>query len=144
MLTIRLSRTGKKHAPQYRIVLQEKGRDPWSPAIEILGHYNPRNNPSTIKLNAEKIKEWLSKGAQPSNTVHNILVKEGVIKADKVKAVSVTARRQKKLEEKKAEADEKKKEADAKKTEEKTSAPEATEESPAETTKEKTEEAKTE
>ncbi|MBU0613735.1 30S ribosomal protein S16 [Patescibacteria group bacterium] len=105
MLTIRLSRTGKKHAPQYRIVLQEKGRDPWSPAIEILGNYNPRKNPSEVKLEAEKIKEWIAKGAQPSNTVHNLLVNEGIIKADKSKAVTITKKRAAKITTKKAEAD---------------------------------------
>lgn len=121
MLTIRLSRTGKHKAPQYRVVLQEKGRDPWARANEILGWYNPTTNPSTYELKEERIKEWLSKGAQPSNTVHNLLVTAGVIKADKKTSITISKKRAGKLEEKKVKMEEEKKEkaeAEAKKAEE--------------------------
>lgn len=115
MLTIRLTRTGKRHKPQYRIVLQEKGRDPWSPAIENLGTYNPHTSPSTIELKEERITHWLSMGAQPSNTVHNMLVNAGIIKeGKKVKAVSISKKRKTKLATKDAEKAEKTAEAKTK------------------------------
>jgi small subunit ribosomal protein S16 len=106
MLTIRLSRTGKHKAPQYRIVVQDKMRDPWSPAIEILGHLNPRKTPSDLVLNKERAAYWLSKGAQTSGTVHNILVDQGLIKKDKKASVNISKKRTKKMGIKK-EADEK-------------------------------------
>ncbi len=107
MLTIRLSRTGKKKQPQYRIVLQESHRDPWSPAKEILGRYNPRAEKDNIILDEERIKHWLSVGAKPSATVHNILVNAGIIKADKQGVVTISKKRTAKMEGKKAEKAEK-------------------------------------
>ncbi|MBU4257758.1 30S ribosomal protein S16, partial [Patescibacteria group bacterium] len=101
MLTIRLSRTGKKKQPQYRVVLQESHRDPWSPAKEILGHYNPRALKDQVVLNADRIKELLANGAQPSATVHNMLVTAGIIKADKLSTVTISNKRTKSLESKK-------------------------------------------
>lgn len=111
MLTIRLSRTGKKKAPQYRIVLMEKHRDPWAPAKEILGHYNPRAEKEKVVLKQDRIEYWLSQGAQPSNTVHNMLVNAGIIKADKQKSVAISNKRSAKINEAKAEAEQKKQEA---------------------------------
>lgn len=105
MLTIRLSRTGKRHKPQYRVVLQEQGRDPWSPALEILGNYNPHTNPSTVVLKEDRVKHWLSVGAQPSETVHNMLVTAGIIETGKKRSVTISAKRSKKLVQKKTEAE---------------------------------------
>lgn len=101
MLTIRLSRTGKKKQASYRFVISEKTKDPWGDSLEILGFYNPRTNPATVNLKKERISYWLSKGAQVSDTVHNILVDHGVLKTEKRKVV-----RRKKVvaEEKKPEA----------------------------------------
>ena len=107
MLTIRLSRTGKKKQPQYRVVLQENHRDPWSPAKEILGHYNPRAKENNIVLEADRIKHWISVGAKPSATVHNMLVNAGIIEADKEGVVTISKKRTKKMEAKKAEKQEK-------------------------------------
>lgn len=107
MLTIRLSRTGKRHKPQYRIVVQEKQHDPWSPAIEIIGTYNPHTEPNTIKFKEDRVKHWLEVGAQPSNTVHNMLVNAGMIEADKAKSVTISNKREKKMEDKKEEAEKK-------------------------------------
>ncbi len=116
MLTIRLSRTGKRHKPQYRIVLQEKGRDPWAPAQEILGTYNPHTSPSTIELKEERITHWLGKGAQPSNTVANMLINAGLMKSDKkAKSVAISKKRAGKLTEKAAAQEEAKKAAAEKK-----------------------------
>lgn len=82
MLVIRLSRKGRKKRPTYRIVLQERDWAPSSKAIENLGHMDPHTDPATVVLQADRIKYWLSQGAQASSTVHNILVKEGVIEAE--------------------------------------------------------------
>jgi small subunit ribosomal protein S16 len=102
MLTIRLSRTGKHKAPQYRVVVQQNHRDPWSPAIEIIGHYNPRRTPSEVVLKTDRVEYWLSQGAVPSNTVHNILVNEGLLKADKKDTVTISNKRNAKITEKRA------------------------------------------
>jgi len=83
MLRIRLIRTGKKNAAAFRLVLTEKTAPPQGKFLEVLGHYNPRLK--EVKLNAEKIKYWLSKGAQASVTVHNLLVSQGVVKGPKIK-----------------------------------------------------------
>lgn len=97
MLTIRLSRTGKKKQPYYRIVLQENTRDPWSPAIEVLGNYNPRLDRKDAVLEKERITYWLSKGAQPSETLHNLFIDHGLIKGEKKRKISITAKRAKKI-----------------------------------------------
>lgn len=102
MLTIRLSRTGKKKQPYYRVVLQENSRDPWSPAIEVLGNYNPRLDRKDAVLVKDRIEYWLSKGAQPSATVRNLFIDHGFIKGDKLRKVSITAKRAKKIAEEKA------------------------------------------
>jgi small subunit ribosomal protein S16 len=86
MLVIRLSRVGKKKQPTYRMVVQEKQRDPWGTSIEIVGNYNPRTEPGTINLKEDRIKYWLEKGAQPSPTVHNILIDVGLLKGQKMRA----------------------------------------------------------
>ena len=70
---IRLARHGSKKAPFYRIVVAD-ARSPRDGAfIDRVGTYNPRTNPSEISVDTEKAKEWLSKGAQPTNQVRNIL-----------------------------------------------------------------------
>lgn len=102
MLTIRLSRTGKKKQPYYRIVLQENHRDPWSPAIEVLGNYNPRIDRKDAVLERERITYWLGKGAQPSATLRNLFIDHELIKGEKVRKVSITAKRAKKIAEAKA------------------------------------------
>lgn len=105
MLTIRLSRTGKKKQPYYRIVLQENTRDPWSPAIEVLGNYNPRLDRKDAVLEKERIAYWLTKGAQPSETVYNLFVDHELIKGEKKRKMTITAKRGKKLAEEKAKQD---------------------------------------
>ena len=84
MLTIRLIRTGKKNAPSFRIVVIEKTAPPkGGKFLEILGNYNPRSKEADLKK--ERIKYWLSQGVQTSETAHNLLVKEGIIKGPKIK-----------------------------------------------------------
>lgn len=87
MLIIRLSRTGRKNQPYYRILVQEKKRDTQGKYVEIVGNYNQHTNPATIVLKEERIKYWLSKGAQTSATVHNMLVNAKIINASKRKVV---------------------------------------------------------
>jgi len=84
MLSIRLTRTGKKKYPVYSLIVTEKTRDPWGKYTEKLGIYNPHTKVSDIK--ADRVQYWISKGAQPSETAHNLLVTLEIIKADKVRA----------------------------------------------------------
>lgn len=84
MLAIRFARIGKTKQPTYRLTVTEKSRDTFGRQLEILGWYNPRSK--VAQFNAERITYWLSKGAQPSPTVHNLLVDQNLIKAKKVRA----------------------------------------------------------
>ncbi|MCC7522535.1 30S ribosomal protein S16 [Candidatus Uhrbacteria bacterium] len=97
MLTIRLTRVGKKKQPLYRFIISEKARDPWGKALEILGSYNPRMVPPAVTLEKERIQYWISKGAQTSDTVHNILVDQGIIKGDKRAHSQISKRRKEKM-----------------------------------------------
>lgn len=84
MLVIRLTRVGKKNQPAYRVVLTEQTNPVNGKFIEILGSYNPREKTKSLK--AERIQYWLSRGAQLSDTVHNLLVNEKIITGPKVRA----------------------------------------------------------
>jgi small subunit ribosomal protein S16 len=83
MIVIRLTRIGKKKQPSYRLVVQEKKKDPWGKALDIVGFYNPRSKPKTIKFDADRIKSWLAKGATASPSVHNLLVDAKVVSGAK-------------------------------------------------------------
>lgn len=89
MLVIRLQPTGRKNQKKFRLILQEKSQAPKAKAQEILGSYDPHHpeRKSQIVLKTERIQHWLSMGAQPSNTVHNMLVEFDVIKGDKRRSV---------------------------------------------------------
>jgi len=89
MLKIRLQRIGKKNAPSYRVVLAEHTAPPQGKFLEILGFYNPRKKEKSFRK--ERIEHWLSKGAQPSPTVFNLLVDEKIIKEPKRKAWNASA-----------------------------------------------------
>lgn len=73
MVAIRLARIGKKKRPFYRVVVTEKTRPRNGRFVEIVGTYDPLKDPAEIKLNADRIKHWLSCGAQPSNTVRSFI-----------------------------------------------------------------------
>lgn len=78
MLMMRLQRVGRKNDPSFRIVVVDKRTGPKSNKnIAILGSYNPKLN--HVQVDKDAAKEWLSKGVQPSDTVHNILVAQKVI-----------------------------------------------------------------
>jgi len=83
MLVIRLFRTGKKNQPFFKIVVTDKRRPPRAGRfLENLGFLNPLKKEK--KLNAERIKYWLSVGAKPSDTIHNLLVSENIIEGKKI------------------------------------------------------------
>ena len=78
MLKIRLRRMGAKKAPFYRIVVADSRYPRNGRFIEELGYYDPMKEPAEIKLDVEKAKDWISKGAQPTETVRSLLKKNGV------------------------------------------------------------------
>lgn len=102
MLTIRLTRVGKTKQPQYRVIVSEKQRDPWGKALEFLGTYQPRQTPAKIELDKERIQYWISKGAQCSDSMWNILVDEKVVTGDKRKMTTMTNRHKARMEKKPA------------------------------------------
>ena len=73
VLTIRLSRIGKRKKPFYRVVVIESSRARNGRVVEALGTYDPLKKPAEIKLDAERIKYWLGSGAQPSDTVRSFI-----------------------------------------------------------------------
>jgi small subunit ribosomal protein S16 len=70
---MRLTRVGSKKNPIYRVVVADSRSPRDGRFIEIVGRYNPQPEPSTIDFDEDRVKEWLSKGAQPSNTVSRLL-----------------------------------------------------------------------
>ena len=70
---LRLTRVGSKKNPIYRIVAADSRSPRDGKFLEIVGRYNPQTDPSTIEFDEERIRHWLSKGAQPSNTVQRLL-----------------------------------------------------------------------
>jgi small subunit ribosomal protein S16 len=73
MLAIRLSRTGSKKRPFFRLVVSDSERARDGRFVEILGHYNPRQVPAVVEVNHERIAYWLKAGARPSDTVRTLL-----------------------------------------------------------------------
>jgi small subunit ribosomal protein S16 len=70
---MRLTRVGSKKNPIYRVVVADSRSPRDGRFIEIVGRYNPQTEPSTIEFNEDKVREWLGKGAQPSETVSRLL-----------------------------------------------------------------------
>jgi len=88
MLRIRLTRVGKKNSPAYRVVIADKRRAVKRKFIEIIGHYNPTLNPKEIVINKERALFWMQNGAQPSDTVNNLMCDLGILaKKDKINKV---------------------------------------------------------
>ena len=79
MVKIRLRRMGKKKAPFYRIVVADSRYPRDGRFIEEIGYYNPMTEPSTVKVDADKAKQWIANGAQPTDTVKALLKKSGAI-----------------------------------------------------------------
>ena len=82
MLKIRLRRMGAKKRPSYRIVVAESTAPRDGRFIEIVGLYDPLTEPATVRLNEERAKHWLSVGAQPTDTVRDILRKANLVADD--------------------------------------------------------------
>jgi small subunit ribosomal protein S16 len=78
MVTIRLTRVGARNNPIWRVVAADSRSPRDGRFLEVLGHYNPQTEPSTIELNETRIRDWLGKGAQPSNTVKRLLKAKGI------------------------------------------------------------------
>ncbi len=101
MLTLRLQRIGKNKFATYRLIVSEKARDTQGVYLEQLGTFNPHDKVQQFKPIADRVTYWISKGAQASGTVHNLLVKEGLLKDKKVKSVFLSKKRKVKVAEKK-------------------------------------------
>ena len=82
MLAIKLKRIGKKHQPSYRIIVAEKKSKMSGRYVDDLGWMNPRSK--EIKVDGERVAHWIGVGAKPTETVHNLLVKSGVIQGTKI------------------------------------------------------------
>ena len=76
MLSIRLRRAGTTKKPHYRVVVADSRAWRDGRFVEVLGHYDPRKNPAVVKIDAERAKYWISKGAQASDTVRSLLKKQ--------------------------------------------------------------------
>lgn len=79
MVKIRLRRLGAKKAPFYRVVVADSRFARDGRFIEEIGYYDPTKEPSVVKIDAEKAKQWLDNGAQPTDTVREILKKAAVL-----------------------------------------------------------------
>jgi small subunit ribosomal protein S16 len=73
MLSIRLRRTGSTKRPYYRVVVADSRAWRDGRFIEVLGHYDPRRSPAVVKIDAERAKHWIGKGARASDTVRSLL-----------------------------------------------------------------------
>lgn len=96
MLMIRLARRGKTNRPFYRVIVSEKSKDTFADSLEILGTVDPIAKPKAVTLNKERIQYWISKGAQASPTMHNILIDQGVIEGKKIKKIVPVKKEEKK------------------------------------------------
>lgn len=79
MVKIRLRRMGAKKSPFYRIVVADSRYPRDGRFIKEIGTYNPLTNPSTVNVDADAVKTWIAKGAQPTDTVKALLKKEGIL-----------------------------------------------------------------
>jgi small subunit ribosomal protein S16 len=84
MLKIRLQRVGRKHEPTFRVVLTDsKNSTKSGRMLEVLGNHDPRHKEMT-QLDADRIKHWISKGAQVTDTMHNMLISKKIIEGKKI------------------------------------------------------------
>ena len=78
MVKIRLTRLGKHKKPFYRVIVIDSKVRRDGPCIEVLGTYDPMKKPSEIKIDIDKAKQWIDKGAQPTNTAKRLLKQAGL------------------------------------------------------------------
>jgi small subunit ribosomal protein S16 len=93
MLMIRLQRVGKKKLASYRLIVSEKARDTHDKYTELLGTFNPHAKENAFQPKLDRVMYWIGKGAQPSPTIHNLLVAAGAIKDKKQKSVFLSKKR---------------------------------------------------
>lgn len=79
MVKLRLMRTGMKKAPSYRVVVADARSPRDGRIIENIGWYNPRTDPPTIQIDADRARHWLQVGAQPSDPVRSLLIRSKII-----------------------------------------------------------------
>lgn len=79
MVRIRLRRVGSTHQPSYRIVAADREAPRDGRYLEILGFYNPRTEPATLEVKEDRVYDWMSKGAQPSDSVVQLFKKCGLL-----------------------------------------------------------------
>ena len=93
MLTIRLTRKGKKNQPFFRVVVVDKRRSSkGGRSVEDLGYKNPLTK--KVSLNKERILYWINNGAQPSPSIHNLLIAEKIIDEKKIKITNISKKKQ--------------------------------------------------
>jgi len=98
MLMIRLQRIGKTKRPVYRIIVSPKHKDTQSGQLEILGTYDSVSKEKKLVIKADRVKYWMSVGAQLSPTLHNLFIKEKIIEGRKRKSVYISKDRRAKME----------------------------------------------
>ncbi len=84
MLTIKLSKIGKKNKKVFRVIISEKGRDPFGNSLEILGSYDQYHK--ILQVKNDRVTYWIAKGAQMTATINNLFIAQGVIEGKKVVA----------------------------------------------------------
>lgn len=107
MLTIKLSKLGKKNKKVFRVIISEKGRDPYGNSLEILGSYDQYHK--ILQVKGERVNYWLSKGAQMTATINNLFITQGVIEGKKVVASKPGETSEKRKNQLKSKVDKKKK-----------------------------------
>ena len=94
---MRLTRLGDKKSPTYRIVVVDSRKARDGEYIDKVGHYNPTTSPAEVVIDAEKAKDWLSKGVQPTETVKSLHLNAGVIeKSEKLSPSKTNPKKKKK------------------------------------------------
>jgi small subunit ribosomal protein S16 len=76
---LRLTRVGNRKNPIWRVVVADQHSKRDGRVIEIVGHYNPQTEPSTVSLDEQRVRDWLARGAQPSGTVRKLLHTQGIL-----------------------------------------------------------------
>lgn len=80
---IRLTRVGATKQPTYRVVVADSRKARDSRSIETIGHYNPRSEPVEVNIDEERARQWLARGARPSDTVARLFRNAGIVPAEK-------------------------------------------------------------
>ena len=91
MVVIRLRRAGSKKRPFFRVVVTDSRAARDSSFVEVLGHYNPRTKPETLKLDRERVDHWLKRGALASDTVRTLIARNPVPAVDAATAGAASA-----------------------------------------------------